>query len=37
MKGRTQMTFEAILMMILIFGVCIGGFLYTLHLSSKED
>jgi len=31
------MTFEAILMMILIFGVCIGGFLYSLHLSSKED
>jgi len=31
------MTFEAILMMILIFGVCIGGFLCSLHLSSKED
>jgi hypothetical protein len=31
------MTIEAVLMMILIFGICIGGFLLSLYLSSKED
>ena len=31
------MTIEAILMMILIFGICLGGFLLSLYLSSKED
>ncbi len=30
------MSIEAILMMILIFGICIGGFLISLYLSSKE-
>jgi len=30
------MSIEAILMMILIFGTCIGGFLISLYLSSKE-
>jgi hypothetical protein len=31
------MTIEAILMMILIFGICVGGFLLSLYLSSKEN
>ena len=31
------MTIEAVLMMILIFGICIGGFLISLYLSSKEN
>ncbi len=31
------MTIEALLMMILIFGVCIGGFLFSLYLTSKEN
>jgi hypothetical protein len=31
------MTIEAILMMILIFGICVGGFLFSLYLSSKEN
>ncbi len=28
---------KAIISMILIFGVLIGGFLYSLYRSSKED
>jgi hypothetical protein len=31
------MTIEAVLMMILIFGICLGGFLISLYLSSKEN
>lgn len=31
------MTIEAILMMTLIFGICVGGFLFSLYLSSKEN
>lgn len=31
------MEFKAIITMILIFGICIGGFLYSLYRSSKED
>lgn len=31
------MEIEAIITMILIFGVCLGGFLYSLFRSSKED
>jgi hypothetical protein len=31
------MTIEALLMMILIFGICIGGFLLSLYLTSKEN
>jgi len=31
------MTIEAVLMMILIFGICIGGFLISIYLSSKEN
>jgi hypothetical protein len=31
------MTIEALIMMIAIFAVCAGGFIYTLYLSSKED
>ena len=31
------MTTEALIMLILIFGLCLGGFLVSLYLSSKED
>jgi len=31
------MTIEALIMMIVIFVVYGGGFIYTLYLSSKED
>ncbi len=31
------MTIEAILMMTAVFAVCLGGFVYSLYLSSKED
>lgn len=31
------MTIEAIITMILIFGVCLGGFILSLYLSSKEN
>jgi hypothetical protein len=31
------MTIEALIMMIVVFAVCAGGFIYTLYLSSKED
>lgn len=31
------MTIEALITMIFIFGVFIGGFIYTLYLSTKED
>jgi hypothetical protein len=31
------MTIEALLTMILIFGICLGGFLLSLYLSSKEN
>ena len=30
------MTLEAILFMIFIFAVCLGGFIYSLFLSSKS-
>ncbi len=30
------MTLEAILFMIFIFAVCLGGFAYSLFLSSKD-
>jgi len=28
---------ETLITMILIFGVCLGGFIYSLYRSSKED
>lgn len=31
------MAIETLLMMIAVFAVCIGGFIYFLYLSSKED
>jgi GMP synthase-like glutamine amidotransferase len=31
------MTIEAIITMILIFGICLGGFILFLYLSSKEN
>jgi hypothetical protein len=31
------MAIEAWLMMIAVFAVCFGGFIYSLYLSSKED
>jgi hypothetical protein len=31
------MTIEALIMMIAVFVICGGGFIYTLYLSSKED
>jgi hypothetical protein len=31
------MTIEAIMMMVAVFAVLLGGFVYTLYLSSKED
>jgi hypothetical protein len=31
------MTIDALIMMIFIFGIFLGGFIYTLYLSSKED
>ncbi|UCE41438.1 MAG: MetS family NSS transporter small subunit [Candidatus Aminicenantes bacterium] len=31
------MTIDALIMMIFIFSVYLGGFIYTLYLSSKED
>ena len=31
------MAIEALIMMIAVFVVCAGGFIYTLYLSSKED
>ncbi len=31
------MTLEAFITMILIFGACLGGFLYSLYLTSKEN
>ena len=31
------MEFNTIITMILIFGVCLGGFIYSLYRSSKED
>jgi hypothetical protein len=30
------MTLEAIIFMIFIFAVCLGGFIYSLFLSSKS-
>ena len=30
------MRLEALLFMIFIFAVCLGGFIYTLYLSSKN-
>lgn len=31
------MSIEALVLMGLVFCVCIGGFIYTLYLSTKED
>lgn len=31
------MEVKTIITMILIFGVCLGGFFYSLYRSSKED
>ena len=31
------MAIEALLMMMAVFAVCIGGFVYSLYLSSKEE
>ena len=31
------MKIDALIMMIFIFGVYLGGFIYTLYLSTKED
>jgi GMP synthase-like glutamine amidotransferase len=31
------MTIEAVITMILIFGICLGGFILFLYLSSKEN
>jgi len=31
------MTNEALITMILIFGLCLGGFILSLILSSKEN
>jgi hypothetical protein len=31
------MTTEALISMILICGVCLGGFIYSLYRSSKEN
>jgi len=30
------MTLEALLFMVFIFAVCLGGFAYSLYLSSKN-
>jgi len=30
------MTTDALLFMILIFGICLGGFAYSLYLSYKN-
>jgi len=30
------MTTEAIVFMIFIFAVCLGGFIFSLYLSSKD-
>ncbi len=31
------MTVEALLTMFLIFGICLGGFILFLYLSSREN
>ena len=31
------MSIEALITMILIFGICLGGFILFLYLSSKEN
>jgi GMP synthase-like glutamine amidotransferase len=31
------MTIEALITMILVFGICLGGFILFLYLSSKEN
>jgi predicted permease len=31
------MKIEALIFMILIFGLCIGGFIFSLFFSSKEN
>jgi len=31
------MTIEALITMIVIFGICLGGFILFLYLSSKEN
>jgi hypothetical protein len=30
------MTLDTILFMTLIFGICLGGFVYSLYLSAKN-
>jgi hypothetical protein len=35
--SERAMAIEALILMIAIFAVCGGGFIYTLYLSSKED
>ncbi len=30
------MTLDALLFMIFIFALCLGGFVYTLYLASKK-
>jgi len=30
------MTLEALLFMIFVFALCLGGFIYTLYLSSRN-
>ncbi len=31
------MSIEALITMIVIFGICLGGFILFLYLSSKEN
>lgn len=31
------MTLEAFIMMLAIFGLCLGGFILAIYLSSKEN
>ena len=31
------MTIEALILMVFVFAVFAGGFIYTLYLSTKED
>ncbi len=31
------MKIEALVFMIIIFGVCLGGFVFSLYFSSKEN
>jgi hypothetical protein len=31
------MKIEALIFMIIIFGLCLGGFIFSLYFSSKEN